>query len=209
MRYLLWGTAAALLAASSTTAGERTWYVSLEAGISDSGIDAQYFLLYPGGPSLPPGTPYPYGMMGDSDESLTFLGAIGAHVTEGLRLELEAGLRSADGQSEMATTQHTLMINAAYDIPVIDRLSVTIGAGGGIDFLAVDTPIGDARDATIAYQALIGLTYEVSKGTNLAVLYRHFDTMDAGFIESGDAGGYVQLTTVEDATLSIGLRFDL
>jgi opacity protein-like surface antigen len=206
MRYLLWGTAAALLAATSTSAGERSWYASLEVGFSDTSVDARYDVVFVT-PALP-GSAYPFGVMGDADETLTFLAAIGTRITEGLRLEIEVARRSAEGIG-IEASQHTLMLNAAYDIPIVDRLSVTIGAGGGIDFVSVDTLVGGSHsDSPLAYQGLIGLTYEVASGTDLTVTYRHFDTIDANISESAP-GGYVSLSSADDQTLSIGLRFDL
>jgi opacity protein-like surface antigen len=198
MRYLLWGAAAALAAVSSTAAGERAWYISLEAGMSDTGAgggfvvaDPMFVLDFP---------------LGDIDESITPIVAVGVYLGD-WRLETEVAHRSGDAFNSQIN-QTSLMLNVAYDIPVLDRLAVTLGAGLGVDFISMDTPVADAEGMSFAYQGLVALSFELTDSTDITLTYRHFDTLEADFSES-TAAGSARLSSADDSTISLGLRFAL
>lgn len=198
MRYLLWGAAAAMAALSSTAAGERSWYVSLEAGMSDTGAGGGYFVADP--------TFFLEFPIGDLDESITPIVAVGAFLGD-WRLEAEFARRSGDSFNA-EVTQSSLMLNAAYDIPILDRLSITLGAGVGVDFVSLDTPVADAEGTSLAYQGLVGLNFELTDSTNITLSYRHFDTLEVDFSEA-TAAGSANLSSADDSTISLGLRFAL
>lgn len=203
MRYLLWGAAAALAAVSSTAAGENAWYVSLEAGMSDTSASGGFAYTPPGGILA---LPFYESFGGSLDESITALGSVGTHLTDDFRLEIEAGRRSGDAwQAQIAQT--TLMLNAAYDIPVLDCLAVTVGVGAGIDFMSIETPEVDANGTSVAYQAMIGLSYELTKSTDITLTYRYFDTLEVDVLEVAGPDSYAALSSLDERTLSLGLRF--
>lgn len=198
MRYLLWGAAAAIAAVSSTAAGERSWYVSLEAGASDMGAgggntvaDPVFFLDFP---------------LGDLDESITPIATLGAYAGD-WRIEAEFAYRSGD-YFNSEVTQTTAMLNIGYDIAVIDRLSLSLGAGVGADFISLETPVADEDTISLAYQGLVGLSYELTDSTDITLTYRYFDTLEVDIREAGPAG-VAYLENADDRTISLGLRFAL
>lgn len=187
-----------MAALSSTAAGERSWYVSLEAGMSDTGAGGGYFVADP--------TFFLEFPIGDLDESITPIVAVGAFLGD-WRLEAEFARRSGDSFNA-EVTQSSLMLNAAYDIPILDRLSITLGAGVGVDFVSLDTPVADAEGTSLAYQGLVGLNFELTDSTDITLTYRHFDTLEADFSEA-TAAGSANLSSADDSTISLGLRFAL
>lgn len=136
MRYLLLGSLAGILSLSlSAIAGERRWYVSVEGGVSDTSVG--------GTQTVEPGWFPPLGLGGllgldnttasldrfDAEESVAVLAAPGLYVNDNLHFEAEVGRRVVDlGPTEVAQT--SLMLNAAYDIPLVDALRLTLGSIG-------------------------------------------------------------------------------
>jgi len=199
MRYVLWGAAAALLAASSSNAEQKSWYISLEAGMSDLGAGGSYVEQSP--------FFIAYWSIGDLDESVTPIAAIGTNV-DNWRFEAEFAHRSGDGFNTRVA-QTTAMLNAAYDIDVVGRLSVTLGAGIGADFISLETPVADGDGISLAYQGFVGLSYELTDSTEITVTYRHFDTLDVDIDETTPTGSGASLRSADDQTISLGLRFAL
>lgn len=199
MRNVLWGAAAALLMVSSSNADQRSWYVSLEAGMSDLGGGGDYVDV-----STPPFVMY--FPIGDLDESITPIGTIGAYLGD-WRVEAEFALRSGDYYSTQVD-QTTAMLNVAYDIGVVDHLSLTLGAGVGADFISLETPVADGDTISLAYQGLVGLSYELTDSTDITLTYRYFDTLDVDISEATPLG-FASLGSADDRTISLGLRFAL
>lgn len=199
MRVFLLGAALALLALSPSSAGERGWYLSVEAGSSDTHAGGGYTELSP--PFL---TSWDFSA---ADESITLTGTAGTHLTDELRVELELGRRSLDAYAA-EVDQTTAMLNVAYDLPVLDQLSITLGVGAGWDFISLDTPVADADGSSFAYQALVGLNLAVAQNIDITLTYRHFDTLDVELREITLAGD-TSLTSLDDSSISIGLRFGL
>jgi opacity protein-like surface antigen len=200
MRYALWGAVATLLAVSSSNAGQRNWYIGLEAGMSDLGAG--------GGYATPPAS-FPFffeSSIGDLDESIRPMATIGTYVGD-WRIEAEFAHRSGE-YYDIDVTQTTAMLNVAYDIGVINHLSVTLGAGVGADFISLETPVADGDTMSLAYQGLVGLSYELTDSTDVTLSYRYFDTLDVDISETTPAGS-ASLRSADDRTISLGLRFAL
>jgi opacity protein-like surface antigen len=198
MRCVLWGAAAALLAASSSNAGQENWYISLEAGMSDTSAAGSYVEPFP--------PFFAFWDIGGIEESTTPIVSFGSQVGD-WRFEAEFAHRSGDSFNTQVT-QTTAMLNAAYDIDLIDRLSVTIGAGVGADLISLDTPTADGDTISLAYQGIAGLSFELTDSTDLTLTYRYFDTLDVD-IDETTASGSASLRSADDRTISLGLRFAL
>jgi opacity protein-like surface antigen len=144
--------------------------------------------------------------LGNLDESVTPIGTIGTHIDD-WRVEAEFAYRSGD-HFNAEVTQTTAMLNVAYDIGVVDRLSITLGAGIGADFISLETPEADGDTMSLAYQGLAGLSYELTDSTDITLTYRYFDTLEVEIRESTPSGS-ANLSTADDRTISLGLRFAL
>lgn len=203
MRYLLGGLAAvSLLVIAPADAGKRSWYASVEAGQSDSGVAATYV-------GYDPFFAIPYEIpLGKLDESLTFLGTLGGHVSEDFRIEAEIGLRNGDLFNGDAS-QATLMLNAAYDIPILDCLSISLGIGAGLDWVSVDSGARSEDGIMLAFQGIAGLSYELTNDVDIVLNYRYLKAMGPEFGESPPPFGGIIVEDADDETISLGLRFAL
>ena len=201
--------------ALSADAGERQWYASIEGGAEFSTGDVGSIIVASplcGGLGLGPCEP---------DTSLetgwAAFGTVGTHIAPNVRLEGELGYRSQSlgGRSDLSQT--TLMVNALFDVPVSDQLTLSLGGGLGYDW--VDTGSGNrgllpGDDAAFAYQLIAGLSYDISESVALTLNYRYtnaeFDDLHA---EVDDVGGRpgAWAIAVNDwdtvGTVSVGLRF--
>lgn len=78
------------------------------------------------------------------------------------------------------------MLNAYYDIPVADRLSIYLGAGAGALYMTTsgDTDIpqilhfDNQSGTSFAYQALLGLEYQVTPIVSIFGGYRGWSALD-------------------------------
>ena len=202
MRNVWWGlTAASLVSITAADAGDRSWYVSVEGGQSDSSIAGAAVM---GGGILGLGFPVPFG---DPDESITFIGAVGVHISEGLRIEGEVARRSSDLSAGDAA-QTSFMLNAAYDIPVLTHLSITLGAGAGADWISVDGFNASEDGVRFAYQGMAGLAYQLNEYVELVGNYRYFETTGSDIGQLTPSGGVIA-RAIDDRTISLGIRFAL
>jgi opacity protein-like surface antigen len=157
-----------------------------------------------------------------TDTGWAAFAALGFSVTDNLRLEGEAAHRSSGFGDRGDITNTTLMLNALFDIPVADSITVSLGAGVGIDWIATDRQVAAPFNApdnasTLAYQAIAEFSYAFADRVDLTVAYRYLDTSspeniyaDANVI-GGPAGGtaIVRVDGMSASTISIGLRFAL
>ncbi len=151
------------------------------------------------------------------------LGSLGWGFGNGLRLELEGGYRSNDGDAlrvngvgrygnvDGTFSQWSAMANMIFDIDLgIDWMSPYIGAGAGWAWMdgksVVRTGRGNSTvysgsDNQFAYQGIVGLAFPIGAVPGLAVTteYRYFATLDPEF-------GGVQMENQNHSFL-IGARF--
>ena len=212
---LLLAAALGLSAYAVGTADARTgygrstgWYVGVEGGI-DWMEDANGSLDFPGPGSLP--------FEAQFDTGWAVFAEVGYRWESNWRLELEAGYRQNDvdclsinggacGNFDAEVSQFTQMFNLVYDIPLDDRLTLSLGAGLGADAVTVDGPFFKDTTWVMAGQLIAGLNFTLADGIDLFVNYRYFIADDphinvAPFVDAG----------FDDAkhTVTIGLRFDL
>ena len=162
---LLTGAAVLALSASASAAGLRGTYVSFEAGAN--WIDGNRFfqdVIYT--TSNFTYTEY----REDFERGWAVMGSIGYAFDNHFRVELEAGYRnngfdqlygssSSTLPSGGELNEFTLMANVLYDIPLSERVSLSVGAGAGADRaqFKVDYLNFKDEDWRFAYQGLLGL----------------------------------------------------
>lgn len=200
--------AGALLLATPAEAG-RGWYVGLEAGIGDPAADTAVGLTSFGVPGAPVGPPVPNFTSYSSDEGFVGLAVIGRHVSDNFRLELEASRRTAKfGPADIDQT--ALLLNGAFDIALIDDLSLSLGAGVGVDLISMDAGQSSDEEVVTALQLTAGLAYAIGDSTEVLLTLRHFGAPGS---ELGHTNpillGDTLVQELSDTSVTVGLRFGL
>jgi len=136
-----------------------------------------------------------YGNEADTDVGFIIGGAVGTHLTEDIRVELEVAYSENDTDDEVifedADGSHTtydghadysfltFMGNIWYDIPLSEELKPYVGGGAGVAI--VDGEFGydgepddryDSSEVTFAFQVGAGLRWAVLENVTLDVGYR-------------------------------------
>ncbi|MBI1213692.1 MAG: outer membrane beta-barrel protein [Alphaproteobacteria bacterium] len=184
------------------------WYLGVEGGVNWM-QDADGALDTPGPGSLP--------FEAQFDTGWAVLAEVGYRWESNWRLEFELGYRANDvdcvsfnggpcGPFNADVSQFTQMFNLVYDIPLDDRLTLSLGAGLGADAVTVDAPFFKDTTWVAAGQLIAGLNFALTDDIDLFINYRYFIADDphinvAPFVQAG----------FDDAkhTVTIGLRFDL
>ena len=184
-RTLLLGACASFALATSANAGTiNGWYVGLEGG--GNWIEEWNHTQVTPGPVLTPAT-------ASYDTGWAAFGTVGYGFNH-WRLEFEGGYRDNDldgyvkaGVPFPSVTgelrETSLMLNALYDIPVTNRITLSLGAGAGADFAQIDFALPAINDDnwSFAYQGLAGLSYDLTPQWALFVNYRYFRATDPSF----------------------------
>ncbi len=186
------------------------WYIGLEGGgnwVSEN--DATFST------SLPTSAPARI----DFDNGWAGIGTVGYALGGNWRIEAEGGYRHNDidtfngaansAGGELNTT--SLMGNVLYDIPLTERMTVSLGAGAGAVHSEFDDGVIDQdEDISFAYQGIAGVSYAISPRTDLTMNYRYLRS-DALEFQGRHLGhtDFYDTDDVQNHTVTIGLRFDL
>jgi OmpA-OmpF porin, OOP family len=213
--------AAAVLALSSTSANAgrlTSWYGVFEGGgtvVQD--FDIQRFV-----------TPLPVTTTSSLETNIGWaaLASVGYAYDNGYRVELEGGYRHnefdqiVDGlgvavPADGSLGQYTLMANVLYDFPSASGVTFTLGGGVGASYARFDgssfaQPVED-DEVSLAFQAIAGLSYQMTSWLDLVMNYRYMYVTDFEFSEV-DAlvpanTNHVNTDDLHTHTLSMGLRF--
>lgn len=216
IRSLLLGAAASLALGSAANATTiNGWYVSLEGGANwVEDWDHTQFTTAPVGTDL---------ASASFDTGWAVLASVGYGFGGGWRAELEAGYRDNDIDTytsngvpatffvDGSLREMSLMLNVLYDIPVTERMSISLGAGAGGDFAEFDFN-GTASSVeddhwSFAYQGIAGLNYAVGQQTTLFVNYRYFRATDPSYDFRPVSPGFFEGDDHVKHTATIGLRY--
>lgn len=104
----------------------------------------------------------------------------------------------------------TAMINVIYDIPLTEKLDLSVGVGAGIDFSNLEVAGLEDSDTNFAYQAIVGLSYEITKRLDLTLNYRYLNVDAPSYTQTVGWSEYTaNLEDIEKHTVTVGLRYDL
>jgi opacity protein-like surface antigen len=157
----------ALALAAPTGAGERPWYLSLEAGAEFDGA------LY------------------GHDAGWGGFVTVGRGLNSHLSLEAELGYRStSDPEISVDIDQTSLMLNAIFEASLTDDLSASLGLGVGADRVHVElvgVPAMQYSDSEIelATQLKVGLSLALSESTELVANYRYMEMVTDSGLDNG------------------------
>jgi OmpA-OmpF porin, OOP family len=168
----------------------------------------------------------------DFDTGWAGFATIGYGFEKNWRIELELGYRDNDAtltrfgrscEEELARgfcgnrtydgdmTEYTAMINVIYDVPLTDKLDLNLGLGAGVDYVQLDLSrngrtLTDESDTRFAFQAIAGLTYQITKRLDLSLTYRYLNVSEPEFQARYKT---LELDDLEKHTVTVGLRYDL
>jgi outer membrane protein OmpA-like peptidoglycan-associated protein len=215
-KLILLGTAAALsiAAAQQGQAHHQGWYIGLEGGANWVSDNDAFF-----DDDATPTNPVTLSF----DTGWAALGTIGYGFDSNWRIELEGAYRHNDLDNYLVTgdpgfsarsgdlEQISIMANVLYDIPLTERLDLTVGVGAGAAYAQFDDSVGtDDDDWNFAYQGIVGLSYEMTNRLDLTLTYRYQNVNEPAFglAHAAEIDNYV-FEDVENHTVTIGLRYDL
>jgi outer membrane protein OmpA-like peptidoglycan-associated protein len=152
------------------------------------------------------------------------LAAIGHAYDNGWRVELEGGYRynrfdervvggvAAPADGELG--EYTLMANVLYDFPSKSGVTLSVGGGVGADYARIDagsfTPPVQSDHVSLAFQAIAGLSYQMTSWLDLVLNYRYLYVTDFEFSDPGAVPPAINHLDTEDLqkhTVTMGLRF--
>jgi opacity protein-like surface antigen len=169
--------------AVNARAGERGFYLNLDAGVS-----MVQDLNIKGGNTV------------EINPGARFDGAFGWQFSKPLAAEFETGitLNSVDKIGGIAVSSYggradiyqiPMLVNLVYTLPVQGKIKPYVGAGaGGIATMAdMQTPLGNINDTdfTFGYQGFAGVRWTLSERADIGVAYKFMASLDHGWSSSG------------------------
>ncbi len=142
----------------------------------------------------------------NTDNGIGVYAALGKHLGDGWRGEIELSYRNNDARSWAADhppnvtfpegsmtgdiSSYAIMLNIIKDLDFVSTGWVTPYIGGGVGFTHIDTEISATRvgipaslviddsDRILAYQGIAGLAFRLAEGLMLDLSYRYFGALD-------------------------------
>ena len=209
LRCALFGTTALLLVMPAS-AGQNGLYVGIEGGAS--------FIQTMDGVETFSGLTFFERI--DVDTGWAVLATVG-YEWDNWRLEGELGYRNNDMERIRFHTggtsadiddlsQLTLMANLLYDITLHPNVTLSLGAGVGVDRLNFEWPgFGqpggvEGDDWSFAYQGIVGLNYAFDASCEAFVNYRYLNADELDFV---DGINHQHFEDIGTHTVSVGVRY--
>jgi OmpA-OmpF porin, OOP family len=217
MKTVLFASVASIALISTAQAQEGNWYGSAGFGANWLSETNATFTAFPATT-----------LEAEYDTGWIMVGAVGYRWDQ-LRLEFELGYRDNTSESVTSTpfiantlfsdvSYFSQMINLVFDVPLGE--SVTLSLGGGLGGAAVDYDLGgilgvvqyaiDDDDYVFAYQAIAGLSVDISDNMELFAEYRYFKTEEFEAGGSSVPPGFTDINVVADPeshSALIGVRY--
>ena len=195
---------------SSALAADTGWYIGIGAGYS-----MPQSVRYPTITSVTANSQTYPADAASLKNSWRGIGTVGYAWTNHIRFEAEGGytdpkvgaLNFAGAKTSLTgvdVTEFTAMGNLLYDVPISERWYLTFGGGGGWNWTELDLGSARIKSAGLTWQGIGGLTYKLSRATNLQLDYRYVATTG---LENFDLGHKVNLTS-HNVMLSMRWYFD-
>jgi opacity protein-like surface antigen len=163
----------------AASAGEREWYFGVEGGVEFDGTYNEWH-----------------------EDGLAILATAGRRITPHFSLEGEFGYRSTYDWL-LDVSQTSVIVNAVYEAPLTEQISLSVGAGVGFDYIEIEYNGGGFLFSSIegdlhsAAQLKLGLIFKVDEAIDVTANYRLMTALD------NDVRG------LDNATLTVGMRFSL
>jgi outer membrane protein OmpA-like peptidoglycan-associated protein len=132
----------------------------------------------------------------------------------GPRIELEGMYRFNRGKGHMPGLGYTfgvdwsqisMMANVLYDFNAGGRIVPYVGGGAGLAFVSIDGEAGLVTSAQFAYQAIVGVGYNIDPMFRINLEGRYFGTTNPTFTNWGTLRGlpYVATTVPQNNNISV------
>jgi OOP family OmpA-OmpF porin len=213
----LLGAAAVLSLSAPASAGKLTgWYGVFEGGASSvQDFDVSAYVTP---------APVPVSSTLETDIGWVALASVGYAYNNGWRMELEGGYRHnefnelidalgvgapADGEFN----EYTLMANVLYDFPSASGVTFSLGGGVGADYGRFDgtVPLMQDDQVSLAFQAIAGLSVQMTSWLDLVMNYRYLYVTDFEFSEPDLVvpanTNHLDTEDLQKHTLTLGLRW--
>lgn len=139
----------------------------------------------------------------DNDASLGISAAIGYKLPANLRAEAELAYRDNNNSAlglDGNVKSFAGLANGYLDIPTGSVVTPYIGAGVGMAQVKQD----DEKDTVLAYQAMAGLSFDVSPQTSFVLGYKYFATQTPEYDVLPGVTGEMDYNT---HNIELGLRY--
>jgi OOP family OmpA-OmpF porin len=132
----------------------------------------------------------------------------------GPRIEIEGMYRDTNGTGVMPSVPYTfavdmhqvsVMANVLYDFNAGGRIVPYIGAGAGVAFVSIDGEDGLATSTQFAYQAIVGVGYNIDSMFRINLEGRYYGTTNPTFINTGTLRGVPYTSTTSPRNNNVSL----
>jgi opacity protein-like surface antigen len=118
----------------------------------------------------------------DEEAGLGISGAVGTKLLNDFRVEAEVLYFATEIENTNTDIDNlAFMVNGYYDLKTSTKFTPYVGAGIGLANIEVDAPAYRNSDNVFAYQALVGVSYELDKNSSVTAGYRYFGTQDSEY----------------------------
>jgi outer membrane protein OmpA-like peptidoglycan-associated protein len=118
-----------------------------------------------------------------------------------------------DAYDSVRLNETTFMANIKYNYPLMQKLTLSVGAGLGADFAEVRVRDGasvtEDEDWNLAYQGIVSLGYAVGQRSELFASYRYFRTTAAEFDLTPTFDAVFDGDEFQKHTATLGFRYYL
>ena len=132
----------------------------------------------------------------------------------GPRVEIEGMYRDSTGTGVIPSvpstfavdaSQVSVMANVLYDFNTGGRIVPYVGAGAGIAFMSINGVDGVATSTQFAYQAIVGVGYNIDSTFRINLEGRYYGTTNPSFTNTGTIAGVPYTATTSPRNNNVSL----
>jgi outer membrane protein OmpA-like peptidoglycan-associated protein len=136
----------------------------------------------------------------------------------GPRVEIEGMYRDSTGTGVLPSVPSTfavdayqvsVMTNVLYDFNAGGRIVPYVGAGAGIAFLTINGIDGPAESTQFAYQAIVGVGYNIDSTFRINLEGRYYGTTNPTYTNTGTINGVPYTATTSPRNNNVSLMASL
>jgi OOP family OmpA-OmpF porin len=142
------------------------------------------------------------------------VGAMVGYDFVGPRIEIEGMYRDSTGTGVIPSgpstfavdaSQVSVMANVLYDFNAGGRIVPYIGAGAGIAFMTINGVDGPAESTQFAYQAIVGVGYNIDSMFRINLEGRYYGTTTPTYTNTGNISGVPYTATTSPRNNNVSL----
>jgi outer membrane protein OmpA-like peptidoglycan-associated protein len=142
------------------------------------------------------------------------VGAMVGYDFVGPRIEIEGMYRDSTGTGVIPSgpssfavdaSQVSVMANVLYDFNAGGRIVPYVGAGAGIAFMTINGVDGPAESTQFAYQAIVGVGYNIDSMWRINLEGRYYGTTTPTYTNTGNTNGVPYTATTSPRNNNVSL----